>query len=190
MKKTENLNKNESLYFIALIPENPVQDEIMKFKNLAKINFRSSKSLNSPAHITIIPPFSFPENYQQQIENDLEMSVTNHSPFSIKVQGFGHFGNRVIFANVIGDDKVSQLYSKVYKIFKSYLDHKNIKNDRFHPHITIAFKDLVPEMFEEAWDYFSDLTYKREVLIDGITLLKHENKMWIPVKKIIFPIKF
>lgn len=186
MNRTENYNRSESLYFIALIPENPVQDEIMRFKNTAKINFRSSKSLNSPAHITIIPPFSFPENNQQQIENDLEMAVVNQSSFTLNIKGFGHFGNRVIFVNVMGNDIVTHLYSEVYKVFRLYLDEKNIKNERFHPHITVAFKDLMPEMFEEAWEYFSEKSYEREAVIDGITLLKHENKRWIPVKKIIF----
>jgi 2'-5' RNA ligase len=186
MKRTEHFNRNESLYFIALVLENPVQDEIMRFKNTAKINFRSSKSLNSPAHITIIPPFSFPDNTQQQIENDLEIAVNNQSSLTLNLKGFGHFGNRVIFVDVSENDQVTELYSKVYKVFKYYLDDKNIKNDRFHPHITVAFKDLMPEMFEGAWEYFSDKTYVREAVIDGITLLKHENKRWIPVRKIIF----
>jgi 2'-5' RNA ligase len=190
MKRTENYNKNEALYFIALVPENPVQDEIMRFKNTAKINFRSSKSLNSPTHITIIPPFSISGNNQQKLENDLEKAVTNQSSLAINLNGFGHFGNRVIYVNIKTDEKITDLYSKVFKIFQPYFDDKNMRNDKFHPHITVAFKDLLPEMFEVAWEYFSGKTYEREAIIDGITLLKLENKKWIEVKRIIFPIKF
>ena len=48
----------------------------------------------------------------------------------------------------------------------------------FHPHITIANRDLAKKDFKKAWEYFAGLRYDTEFQADSISLLRHNNKEW------------
>jgi 2'-5' RNA ligase len=50
----------------------------------------------------------------------------------------------------------------------------------FHPHITLAFRDLKKDKFEIAWQEFKGKKYTEKFDVNGITLLKHDGKVWIP----------
>ena len=50
---------SKALFFIGIIPHTEILDEVQEFKHYCKTRFDSSKALNSPAHITLIPPFKF-----------------------------------------------------------------------------------------------------------------------------------
>ena len=49
--------KPTALYYIALLPPENIRQEVTALKEHAAEAFHSSKALNSPPHITLIPPF-------------------------------------------------------------------------------------------------------------------------------------
>jgi 2'-5' RNA ligase len=51
--------KEVSLYFIAIIPPQPVFEETWQLKNHFKEHYQSKASLNSPPHITLHMPFEW-----------------------------------------------------------------------------------------------------------------------------------
>jgi 2'-5' RNA ligase len=51
-------------------------------------------------------------------------------------------------------------------------------NRPFHPHVTIATRDLYKKAFQEAWEIFSPKEYNAEWKIDSISLLRHNKKNW------------
>ncbi len=54
-----------------------------------------------------------------------------------------------------------------------------IKEDRpFHPHLTIATRDLRKKAFYEAWEHFKKKEYAAEWITEGISLLRHNKKNW------------
>lgn len=178
------MNSKNYLYFIALVPEDPVQAEILSFKEYARDHFKSSRSLNSPAHITVIPPFSMVLNDEKKLFSDLEISLSNVMGFYIELDGFGHFGTKVIFVNVLTNDYLKKLHLKLSASMLSYLSADQNPNKPFHPHITVAFKDLEREMYDQAWNYYSNKKYQRVTKINSVSLLRFENRRWLIVKQV------
>ena len=48
----------------------------------------------------------------------------------------------------------------------------------FHPHITIANRDLQKKDFKPAWEMFSSKTYHADFVADAITILQHDGVQW------------
>ena len=94
------------------------------------------------------------------------------------------FPPRVIFINVAESDFLDQLQGKLYRFFKRELDifNANYQDRPFHPHLTLAFRDLKKSQFHVAWQEFSKKEYKAEFMADKISLLKHNGKSWDVLK--------
>jgi 2'-5' RNA ligase len=52
------------------------------------------------------------------------------------------------------------------------------KDQPFHPHLTLAFRDLKKPAYAQAWDEFRAKTYNAEFIVEHIVLLKHTGKFW------------
>jgi 2'-5' RNA ligase len=48
----------------------------------------------------------------------------------------------------------------------------------FHPHITIATRDLFKKSFCEAWPVFEKESFKEEWQVNGLSVLRHNKKNW------------
>lgn len=177
------MNTNSKrLYFLAVIPPEPVQSEIMDKKKIASKLFNSSHSLNSPAHITLIPPFYASHSEIKKFSNALKEFISSYNPIEIDLKDFNKFGNRVIFVDLLPNEELNAFQKDLFRLFKKHFP-KYKKDNRFHPHITVAFKDLHEEVFQKAWEYFNQLPYKAYFLMNHFYLLKHENKYWQVVEK-------
>ena len=56
----------------------------------------------------------------------------------------------------------------------------------YHPHMTVAFRDLKKELFTLAWDEFESKQYAPSFEVNTITLLKHDGKEWKQLKQFDF----
>jgi 2'-5' RNA ligase len=168
----------EHLYFIAILPDNIIRDEVMEFKFVARDRFNSSKALNSPPHITIVPPFKCSYKEQKEILKSLKQILKSTKKIYITLNGFNRFDKRVIYIDV---EKNKNLYDLKNKVMVSIVKIvPQIANDleRFKPHMTIAFRDLKKEVFPDAWNYFSKIDYYRIFKADNLTLLRHDGTKW------------
>ncbi len=177
---------SEQLYFIAIVPDNPVQMELMEFKNISKEKFNTRKSLNSPAHITIVPPFKYNPVNENLLKKSLQSSLTKTRPFYININGFNKFGTKVIFVDVEDNENLKRLKEQVTFGLVNDLKLNISLPNNFHPHITVAFRDLSPQMFPMAWSYFSNIEYQRICKVNSICLLKHNGRNWDITKNIGF----
>ncbi len=169
----------KELYFIALIPEDTIQREITDFKLFAAEHFDTVRALRSPPHVTLIPPFRWAEaEAMRKLHHALRRFAGKNTPFSVKLKGFGRFGTRVIFVHVELDDTLRQVQFGLrrYLASEAGLEHDN--NRPYHPHMTIAFKDLRRRMFRRAWIHFAGLAYERTFLADRLYLLRHDGQQW------------
>jgi 2'-5' RNA ligase len=176
MAKTESLK----LYFIALIPPDPVCSEIISMKRQIKEQYNSKAALRSPPHITLFMPFKSGESKIRSIKNSLANLSSQFPSISIKTDGFGCFRPRVIFINILKNDLLTRLHKAVHDSMKKehhIFDSKD--NPRpFNPHITIAFRDLKKQQFSRAWPHYQDMNFNREFVFDRLTLLRHNGKFW------------
>lgn len=169
----------QTLFFVALLPDEAIQQEVTALKGVAAEQFGSSHALKSPPHITIIPPFRLSVAQLPALEHTLSLAASQLAPFPVRLNGFDHFGRRVIFVDVGMDEPLLNSYRLTSEVFHQQLGLKPDSRP-FHAHMTVAFKDLHPSVYPKAWAYFSSQPYKRTFMAQALTLLKHSGQRWEP----------
>lgn len=166
------------IYFIALVPPLEIREEVTHFKLYASGHFNASHALKSPPHITLFPPFRWAPAKEAELKEAVSDFAATHEPFGVILEHFDHFDRRVIFVHVIPTEELLRLQKalKVHLSQKIGLEHSDSRP--YHPHMTVAFKDLKPEAFQEAWTYFSQQSYERDFETDQLCLLQHDGKQW------------
>ena len=174
-------------YFIAIIPEDPLFGELETMKTKASQLVQTKAAFRSPAHITLHLPFLFNSKDESIIEESISSQLLNQDPFFIQCNNFNHFGDKVIFVDVLTNESLNDLQKKVILAMKKLQIFNQLESGfAFHPHFTIAFRDLNKEKFKILWDYFSSKKINDKFLVNQVHLLKFLNNKWITVKKIRF----
>ena len=168
-----------NMYFIALVAPEEIDQQVLKWKNFFKERYECSVALKSPAHITIIPPFWMNEELENDLINSIrEFSIIN-AKFEITLQNFEAFQPKVIFVDVVKSKVLDGLCQSFTEFIFSENKFPIKKEDRpFHPHVTLATRDLYKKAFQEAWDIFSKKKYEALWTVNGISLLRHNKKNW------------
>lgn len=171
---------SESLYFIAIVPPQEIQDRITTLKYEVAEKFNSKHALNAPPHITLHMPFKWKEKKLDQPKGVIQKLNNELTPFEIALKDFDFFEPRVVFVNVVENEQLNQLQKAVVDTCRKELnlDNANYKNRPFHPHVTIAFRDLKKPMFFEAKEYFEKRTFDAEFEVNKVSLLKHNGNKW------------
>src|SRR5688572_31390663 len=84
----------ENLYFIAIIPQNQVSDEITAFRLEFAKRFQSKAALKNMPHITLKTPFKFPAADQQALTDWFDGLSFSIPKFEIELDNFGSFQNK------------------------------------------------------------------------------------------------
>ncbi len=166
------------IYFIALIPGEEICEEVTEFKKYAARHFDSAHALKSPPHITLISPFRWNTDEEASLKTVLHAFASGQPAFSILLSHFDHFGKRVIFVNIEDNDELSKLQEKLSLELQQKLELPCDDKRPFHPHMTVAFKDLQVKVFPQAWDHFRQIEYERAFEANKIYLLRHDSQKW------------
>jgi 2'-5' RNA ligase len=64
----------------------------------------------------------------------------------------------------------------------------NQANDlrKFHPHVTIAFRDLKKSAFYEMMEEYQQASYSAVFPVTSFYLLKQTGKVWVPFSEFCF----
>ena len=172
--------KRGALYFIAIIPPPPIFGEALGLKNHFKEKYQSKASLNSPPHITLHMPFQWKEDKEDELIGTFEKLTPAVKPFNLKLSGFGSFPPRVLFIDVDKNDSLVNLHQSIHQQCKRELNvfNANYKDKAFHPHLTLAFRDLKKPMYAKAWEEFEHKDFNTEFSVNKFALLKHNGKVW------------
>jgi 2'-5' RNA ligase len=168
-------------YFIAILLPEPILGQVEALKQELLQQFNLKGALRSPAHITLHRPFEWKAEKEDILIRTLE-KFSYASDLNIKLKNFNCFEPRVIYVDVEKDEKLSDLHTQLKYFAQENLKLLNEVEDMrgFHPHVTIAFRDLKKNRFNEVWDQFKDRKFSASFEFNGITLLKLE-KRWEPI---------
>lgn len=166
------------LYFIAILPTPEIREEVKAFKLYAKTHFNTARALRSPAHITLIPPFRCSSDQIDDLHAILNAFAKSTSSFYLKLKDFDCFKPRVIFVDVVENKALNKMQGQLLKEMMTQLNIETRNYYSFHPHMTIAFKDLRKSIFPEAWQYFSAQKYERQFSVSSIFLLHWQSDHW------------
>lgn len=168
----------KQLFFIALLPGEPIASEVTRFKHYAADHFQSARALRSPPHITLIPPFWWAPADRGRLDGALAEFCRERPPFSIRLRGFDCFPPRVIFIAVRPNQALTKLQAALQDYLQKSLALPARDRRPFHPHLTVAFKDLRRAVFPEAWRYFSEQPYERSFEVEELILLRYREQAW------------
>lgn len=170
----------DQLFFIGIVPPEPIFSELEAFKVYAAKNFNSSHALRSPSHITVLSPFFLKTSKKEDAVAYLHQLAKEINDFEIKLKNFDNFGERVVFVNIPKNDHLFELHELLKKTFQQqdFISAVPVQKYKYHPHLTIAFKDLKSYYFAKAERYYFKLKYNRSFKAGKLHLFQFRNSRW------------
>lgn len=167
-------------YFLAIIPPEPIHDYTLDQKSYIKDRYNSKAALRSPPHITLHMPFELRASKKEMLGQMLEQFTKDQKNFNMSLKGYGCFEPRVIFINVENSKRLQNLHISLSELLKKEFNIFNAshKGRAYHPHLTVAFRDLKKNAFYEAWEEFKDKRYEQSFEVNSISLMKHNGSIW------------
>lgn len=171
------LKPERKKYFIAILPPPGIFEKIEAIKEELYREFRLKGALRSPSHITLHRPFEWKAEKEDFLVNTLR-DFTFKKKFNIELKGFDCFQPRVIFVNVLKNEELSNLHYQLTGYSKRQLGLFNESEDLrgFHPHVTVAFRDLKKQLFYKLWEQYQHKNFQESFNYMGFSLLRLEEK--------------
>lgn len=178
----------KDLYFIAIIPDEPMRSLVQELKEQAAELWNSKSALKSPPHITLHMPFQWRDDREDRLLEALEKFDHATDSFEIKLSSFDFFEPRVVYVDVVESAMLRELQKRLTAHIRKELNILNAdyKDRGFHPHMTIAFRDLKKSIFPEVMNYYQSQAFEGEFNYKGFTLLKHDGKRWQEFKRLSY----
>ena len=177
-----------SKYFIALVPPEPIYEQAQQWKEYFKIEFNTKAALNSPPHITVHMPFEWKSEKENHLIEKLKVFAHAQESFNLELKNFGSFPPRVIFIHVVENQNLLNLQSALVRFCKTELNlfNANRLDQPYHPHLTVAFRDLKKQVFPKAWEFVKDIPLHANFTCKELILLKHNGRAWEPIRAFVF----
>lgn len=166
-------------YFIAIVPPEPLQSKMQSVKQAMFETYGTKGALRSPAHITLHMPFSWEERKEDKLIQSLR-DFRFPASFTLQLNGYGCFEPRVVFIQVEENELLTTLQKQLVSYAKSNLQLFNQADDMrgFHPHVTVAFRDLKKPVFYRIWDDYQRQSFQADFNCGTFCLLKHNEQQW------------
>ncbi|GHE55541.1 2'-5' RNA ligase [Roseivirga thermotolerans] len=186
IKSFPELKAGEYRYFLAIIPPLELCDKIDSIKQEFADAYGCKAAFRSPPHITFHMPFQWREAKEARLFEALR-SAGPFEPFTITLNGFGAFEPRTIFIEPEPCPPLMKMNESLLQATKRklHLFHA-VHAGGFHPHITVAFRDLKKAHFTEAWPVYASRVFKDEFDVKSFWLLKHNGSRWLPYEEFSF----
>ena len=168
-----------NMYFIALVAPKEINEVVLKWKQFMKEHYECIVALRSPAHVTLIPPFWMKEEIESKLKDSVENFSHHQTSFELSLKNFSAFKPRVIYVHVEPSEALNKLHFELYQFLATANLFPIEKEERpFHPHVTIATRDLSKKIFYDAWEIFKEKKYETTWIANSISLLRHNQKNW------------
>lgn len=174
------MNTDTSLFFVALLPPQDIQDCATQIKQYFATQYHSRAALKSPPHITLQAPFRWLNADLPVLEACLREYASDRPSISIILSGFAAFPPRVIYIDVVRSPQLLDLQTDLMARLEAKLgiSDRVSKTRPFAPHMTVGFKDLTKQNFRLAWQEFQSRQLYFEFAAHCLTLLRHDGTGW------------
>ncbi|MEO7311634.1 MAG: 2'-5' RNA ligase family protein [Chitinophagaceae bacterium] len=173
------LPEGVALYYIGTVCPVDVNEKVVGYKQYMQEKFGSRAAQKSPAHLTLVPPFRAEEDMESRLLDFIEAFNIGIVPFDIELNGFDHFGNKVLFVQVAGNESLKALEMEINHQFVTSFPAITFRSKPdFHPHVTIATRDIPEHRFEEAWNYIKQQEFNAIYACKELKVMKLANGFW------------
>lgn len=169
-------------YFMAVVLRNRALADAEAIKEELLGRFGLKGALRSPAHITLHRPFEWKSEKEEELINSIGEFKFGET-FDLHLKGFAHFSDRVIYIDVPLHTSLFSLHDRLARFAQQKLHLLNEVNDMrgFHPHVTVAFRDLRRNRFPEVWRWIAEKNFDHTLRVEGFSLLRLDDK-WREVR--------
>lgn len=169
-----------SLYLTAILPPSLLSEEIHDIRKEISERFSVFKALKPPVHITLYKPVSIDENTESRLIKLLRPVASSHSPFMQQLENYESFNNQTLYIRAVKSPELSALQKDIASVFnRNKIDPQPVKSkSSFTPHITIAYRDVSPEVFVSLWEDFKNRKFRRNYQTESFSILKHDGSQW------------
>jgi 2'-5' RNA ligase len=174
------MNRSVQKYFVAILPPAGISTEARKLQTQLSEQYQTKGALRSPPHITLHMPFNWKVGKEHDLITMLSGFMAHVKPFLVSLKGYGSFAPRVIYLNVIPSNDLVKFQQELTRFCRISLNLLNAtpRDLPYHPHLTLAFRDLKKQEFVKAWDDCKSRQYEAEFAVTTIHLLRHEGNEW------------
>jgi 2'-5' RNA ligase len=164
-------------YFIGIIMPDEILRHVESIKQQLFAEYGLKGALRSPAHITLHRPFMWEERKESELLETLS-EFTFEGNFQVELKDFNFFEPRVIYIDVISNPQLEELHSHLTRHARTNLRLFNEAGDMrgFHPHVTVAFRDLKKPLFYSIKPLFVHRSFSAAFQCNGFSLLKHDGR--------------
>ena len=168
------------LYFIALLPPPAVRQDIRRLQEYVPETYASKAALKSPPHITLQPPFTLAARDVPLLMQALAAVADMAPPVEIELSGLSAFTPRVVFLDVAAAPGLVELQLLLADRLQTQcgVAKKVSRRQHYHPHLTIAFRDLKRRQFGALWEEVRERPAHYAFTVTNLTLLWHDGKRW------------
>lgn len=166
-------------YFLAIIPPEPVFSQAETIKKDVSVKYNNKSALRSPAHITLHMPFEWELKKESLLIDALNKFKFNQN-LTLRLKNYGCFEPKVVFIDVERNQVLNDLQKSLIQHVKTELGIFNESDNlrAYHPHLTIAFRDLKKSDFYLMMEEYRTKQFDAEFTTHQYCLLKHTGKIW------------
>jgi len=174
-------NPDKQLKLIAIVLPEPLFSFVRDEQNYIASTWGPRQALRVPPHITLIPPLSVGEAESNDLKSIATEVASHRKPFLLKIHGYDTFSPRVIFLKPNLTYELGLLYTNLRDMVLPRIPQamNRYPDESFHPHITLAYRDLTPDQFREMWKYFKPRKAKYSVEINQFSILNNTEEGWV-----------
>jgi 2'-5' RNA ligase len=170
---------SKTRFFIALVPPDDINQAVLQIIDDLSQRYRTNVA-KAPPHITLQPPFLWPEAQISQLQTCLNAVAHRRSPVPITQSDFGAFAPRVLFINVAKTPALVELQAELMTTLEQDLGIVDTpsKTRGFAPHLTVASRNLSKATFQQVWAELALKSVSFEWLGDRLILFRHDGQRW------------
>ncbi|HEX4852355.1 MAG TPA: 2'-5' RNA ligase family protein [Puia sp.] len=169
------------LYFIAILMPPDIASTVVGIKEEFAARFHSRHALKTPPHVTLQAPFYMNEKEEPKFKRQLTIFFDRISAFDLHFKNYGRFNgkkNPVIFINPEPNEQLDFTHNELMFFLRDLDFPEEQTRITFHPHMTVAYRDLQWTEFEKAWQEFENRNFDAEFRVRHAHLLRHDGQIW------------
>lgn len=169
-----------SLFYIAIVCPDTIEEKVKGFKLYMEQQYGCRAALKSPAHLTIVPPFRAEDEMEKPLLDFVQTFNIGMLPVDVKLDGYGNFGDRVLFVDVVPNPSLNSLENEAMQEFNTQFPAIIFgMKPEFNPHVTIATRDIPMGKLEEAKTHFlANHQITEAFTAKELVLMKLVNGWW------------
>ena len=181
------MNLPANLKLIALLLPGSLSDQVKKEQLFIANTWGSKHALRTPPHITVIPPISVNDDEEKSLLKIAEKISKVIHPFTLQLDRYDSFKPRVVFIHPEDSIELNDLQVVWRRELLASIPHvlEKYPERPYHPHITLAHRDVTPEQFKKIWMHYAEQKFSSSFGVKSFWILKHNRNGWEPEKEFL-----